>query len=284
MLTLVEQEILKKYKNKSYFSLHLNVVAAILAYIFLVYVGVTSDISDILIVPLIAYVCLSMFVLAHESIHNRANKLVGIVFGLLMLVNFYATKHSHLLHHEHTNKKNLDPENIHPKLKAVPIVIFTLLGTPFRWFSVIMSFFPNASKKVRILNKPLIFVKDRHNNTSSKLTVALEFFIIALSFVYGFTKELLLFWLIPGSISVSLVALFFIYLPHRDLPSDNNFVSVRIFNNDKKWVRMFHWSVVFNACNYHGTHHAYPSIMAMHLPAVTKELKGVMREKGVSGL
>ena len=283
MLTSKEQEILKKYNNKSYFSLHLNVVAASILYVLFVYLGITSNIPDFVIIPLIAYVCLMMFLLTHETIHGHLNKTVGIIFGFFTLVNFHATNYSHLQHHKYTNKGSLDCESVHPRVGAVSIFIATLLGTPFRWFSVIMSFFPNASKRIGILEKPRILAKDRHNNNSSKITVAVEFVLIALSFIFGFFNEILLFWLIPGSINVVLVGLFFIYLPHKNLPNDDNFVSAKNFNVGKKWVKIFHWSVVFNTFNYHGTHHSYPSIMVMHLPSATVELEESMRTRGVGG-
>jgi fatty acid desaturase len=286
----LETEVIKKYKQKSYASLYVNTAIAPLAYILVVVLGIKSQIPDVLLIPVITYLFVMMFAIGHESVHKHfpnkvVNELVGTIFGFVTLIGFHITRNSHMPHHMYTNKRPLDTESVHPKLPTFFLTIYTLLGIPFKWFSVIMSLFPRASKKVRALRNPPILGKDRHNNVSSKWTFITEMIIIVMSFVFGFTYELVIFWLIPGSLTMMVVGLFFIHFPHRNLPNDDRFVSVKNLIKNKPWIeKSLKWSIVFNGLNYHGTHHAYPSVMAMHLPGVTKELNVVMKQKGLNNL
>ena len=195
-------------------------------------------------------VTFSMFSVLHESIHHLVGRpnWINQVFGRLSIpfVSLFGTfpmlAYIHLTHHRNTN------ENIHDDPDA-----WSTAGPrwqlPLRWLTIDAWYcrFYLASLRRRPRKEVLGF--------ATSLTAALVF--VATILILGYWRELALIYFIPQRIGMVILAWWFDWLPHHDLPTvkTDRFRGTRVRVG---WERVLCPLLVYQ--NYHLVHHIHPAI------------------------
>lgn len=196
------------------------------------------------------FVTVSMFIVAHESIHHTVGRpnWINQVFGRLSMpfVSLFGTfpmlAYTHLAHHRNTN------ENIQDDPDA-----WSITGPrwqlPLRWLTIDAWYcrFYLARLRRRPRKEAVGF--------AIYLTLALVF--VTAMLVLGYGRELVLIYFIPQRIGVGVLAWWFDWLPHHGLVTVRS-DRFRVARVRVGWERVLCPLLMYQ--NYHLVHHIHTAI------------------------
>jgi beta-carotene hydroxylase len=184
-----------------------------------------------------------IFTVMHEACHknisrkySRLEYAMGVVSCLLFHGSYDQFISIHLQHHNKVNVKGEDPD-LHAE---GPITLKTL----FTWGCTLLVYL-------------VFFIKNGMFQKRRQWGVVLPYvFIISLyvvSLFYGFTLELVLFWLIPTFFGTILTIYVFDHLPHRPHKDPGKYTNASFYpRKGMDWFYFMH--------SHHLVHHLWPSI------------------------
>jgi len=206
---------------------------------------------------------------AHGSIATRKyaylNSVVGHVAAMCFPVPFPAFKHLHLMHHKHTNEEGKDPDMW---AGAGPVYLL-----PLRWMTLELKYYVSYLPKLhtRPQLEQLVAVTE---------LVVMYGFMFAL-FQYGYGREALYGWVIPGRVSVFILGYLFDYLPHRPhgIPKKvDPYKATHVTSLVNKETAALTWPMLYQ--NYHNIHHLAPYIPFYLYAKVWYKLRPELVAKG----
>jgi ferredoxin-NADP reductase/fatty acid desaturase len=207
--------------------------------------------SPWLTVPIGAAVTFLMFSVLHEATHHAisTNTRLNNTFGHLSqpFVAAYTTfplmQFIHIEHHRNTNEsKASDPD------------AWTSEGPwwqlPFRWATIDVWYMAFYLRRLRQRPQPEVVL-----TLATFMAVASIFAAIAAT---GHLYELVVLYLVPQRIGLTILAWWFDYLPHHGLTAtqrENKYRATRVRVGGEAWL-----TPLFVYQNYHLVHHLHPSV------------------------
>ncbi|MCW2737539.1 fatty acid desaturase [Nocardioides sp.] len=207
--------------------------------------------SPWLTVPIGAAVTFLMFSVLHEATHHAisTDTRLNNAFGHLSqpFVAAYTTfplmQFIHIEHHRNTNEpKASDPD------------AWTSEGPwwqlPFRWATIDVWYVVFYLRRLRGRPRSEVVV-----TLATFLSVASVFAAVAAT---GFLYELVVLYLVPQRIGLTILAWWFDYLPHHGLTAtqrENKYRATRVRVGGEAWL-----TPLFVYQNYHLVHHLHPSV------------------------
>jgi beta-carotene hydroxylase len=213
----------------------------------------------------------------HEACHGNIagrdsrwiwlNHLVGMLSGAILLHEYKAFRHMHLMHHRDTNDDDLDPDRW---LKVSnPLVVL------FRCFTIVPFY------HYFFIHKIALNPKDPSNFKVTAHVMAVYWLLYSIAFwlcVAGFWREVLALWLLPQWIGSAIIIYFFAYLPHKPHDTKNKWLATRIVKISGPMAKIVNWVYLFQ--NYHLIHHLFPRIPFYLYPEAFQDLKPVLEKQG----
>jgi beta-carotene hydroxylase len=213
----------------------------------------------------------------HEACHGNIagrdgrwmwfNHLIGMICGAILLHEYKAFRHMHLMHHRETNDDDLDPD--HWVKVSNPFMVF------FRCFTIVPFYHYFFFKKIAL--NP----KDPTNFKVTAHVLAVYWVLYSLSFwlcLTGFTREVMALWIGPHWIGSAIIIYFFAYLPHKPHDTKNRWKATKIVNISGPMAKIINWVYLFQ--NYHLIHHLYPRIPFYLYPEAFRDLRPVLDRQG----
>ncbi|MGW4524556.1 fatty acid desaturase [Amycolatopsis sp. NPDC004378] len=207
--------------------------------------------SPVFTVPLHALVTFTMFTVVHESVHHAAGKLTWVneVLGRLAMpfvaayASFPLLRFVHSEHHRHTNAdSHTDPD------------AWTSQGSwwqlPFRWLTI--DFWYARFYTAHVRGRP------PQERAETILALSLAFAAAAALVASGHGWELLVGYVLPQRLGLALLAWWFDWLPHHDLPAAqprDKYGTTRV-RVGLEWLM----TPIMLFQNYHLVHHLHPAV------------------------
>lgn len=205
--------------------------------------------------------CLNLsFTIWHEAVHGTVsrsswvNTATGILGGFPALIPYFFIRRDHLLHHEFANDPKRDPDWW--------FAAKSIWSLPLRYPAGV-----REAKRIVTDSKPPAWEAwaDR-----AILLVALGAMIALVA--GGHAWALLWAWILPKGVAMWIHAWYVNVLPHRELPAER-YRDTRIFP--------IGWLNPLMLChNYHGVHHAWPTIPWHRYPAAFRAQREVLEKRG----
>jgi len=213
----------------------------------------------------------------HEASHGNIagrddrwmwlNHLIGLLSGAILLHEYKAFRHMHLMHHRETNDDDLDPDHW--------VKVSNPLAVLFRCFTIVPFYHHFFFKKIALNPKD----PSNFNVTAHVLAMYWGLYTIALWLcMFGYWREVLALWLGPHWIGSAIIIFFFAYLPHKPHDTKNKWHATRIVNVSGPWAIFVNWLYLFQ--NYHLIHHLFPRIPFYLYPEAFQDLKPVLEKEG----
>ena len=213
----------------------------------------------------------------HEACHGNIagrdsrwmwlNHLIGIICGAILLHEYKAFRHIHLMHHRETNDDELDPDHW-VKVKH-PLAVL------FRCFTIVPYYHHFFFQKIALNPKaPANFKTTVHVMAVYSVLYALAFWLCA----FGYWREVLMLWLGPHLIGSAIIIYFFAYLPHKPHDTKNRWRATKIVKVSGPAARLINWLYLFQ--NYHLIHHLFPRIPFYLYSEAFQDLKPVLEKEG----
>lgn len=213
--------------------------------------GISHLIAPSAAIALQAVAAFMQFTVLHDGVHRSISRqypllnsvVTNVAGAFLGLVGVGAAfRYAHFKHHRHTNEINVDPD------------LWSGLGSrllmPLHWATADFYY-------------GYVILKD-WSEIPGKERLQMVFGVLLLAGVFaafawaGYTKEALLYWILPSRFAIIWLAFAFNYLPHH--PHDveqrhNPYASTNVRHGGDavlKWVFLYQ--------NYHLIHHLFPSV------------------------
>lgn len=213
----------------------------------------------------------------HEACHGNIagrnsrwmwlNHLVGFLCGALLLHEYKAFRHMHLMHHRDTNDAEMDPDNWvdvkHP------------LAVAFRCLTIVFYYHHFFFEKVAL--KPE--VPGNFRVTAHVIAVYWGLYTIAFWLcVAGYWREVIALWLVPHWLASAMIIFFFAWLTHQPHVARERYRDTNVFWVKGLTAKVVDWMYFFQ--NFHLIHHLFPRIPFYHYRRVFNELKPVLEKQG----
>ena len=213
----------------------------------------------------------------HEACHGNIagrdsrwmwlNHLIGFLSGAILLHEYKAFRHLHLMHHRDTNDDDLDPDHW--------VKVRNPLTVLFRCLTIVPFYHAFFFRKVALNPKdPANFKVTAHVIAMYWLLYSIAFWLI----VFGFWREVLALWLGPHWIGSAIIIFFFAYVPHQPHDTKERYRNTKIYKVNGLWGRAVNWAYLFQ--NYHLIHHLFPRIPFYLYPEAFKGLRPMLERKG----
>jgi beta-carotene hydroxylase len=216
------------------------------------------------------------YVLAHEAIHSNIgregrpwrfwNQLTGQIMTLPLLLPFSMLKVMHLLHHQHTNHPDKDPDAIHAAPNAITALVRSWLnrqpgagGTAARWRRHVAELGTREAKRALVE------------------TMALQVVVMAFFFAMawrGYAIEVALLWWLPRHIGLSYIHVVLSWAPHHPHGRAGRYHKTRILRHPFGVRGSL-------GIDYHLIHHLYPFIPVHATAAAYRAMKPLLEARGV---
>lgn len=201
-----------------------------------------------------SFCCYTMFTVVHDAVHRSVsyNKYVNDFFGMTAIIwlgptsNWYGFRRLHLIHHSHTNDKDVDPDTYSSTKGPGGKYL-----TPFRWLTLDLSYWAYLL--------PQLHKQPTHEIIHFVVYESIMALLIVHSCLNGYFSYLLQYWIIPARIAVFLLAIFFDYIPHEPylIKRSVDKYKTTAYIDTPNFVRPF-WSLISYNQDYHAIHHLYP--------------------------
>jgi fatty acid desaturase len=222
-----------------------------------------------------AIVLVFLFCPLHEVIHETAfasrpaNRVVGFLLGLVLLLPPRYFRAFHMTHHRYTQDPERDPELISPKPSGLWQYIHHISGFPF-WLGqarvIVRNAFGDFDEFVPVSQRgALVF--------EARLYLIIYALAIAISLVVGSTA-LWWYWVVPVLLGQPFLRLFLL-AEHTGCPLERSMFSNTRTTLTNAVMRRLCWNM-----NFHTEHHAYAGIPFHRLPESHVLLRGHLRNIG----
>jgi beta-carotene hydroxylase len=216
------------------------------------------------------------YVIGHEAMHSNIgqegtrrrfwNELTGQISTIQLILPFSMVKAMHLLHHQHTNDPDKDPDAIHAAPNVVMAVVRSWLnrqpgagGTGARWRRHVAELGTPAAKRALA-------------ETMALQLVAMAFFF-AMAW-NGHAIVVALLWWLPRHIGLSYIHAVLSWAPHHPHGRSGRYENTGIIRH---WLG--HWGSM--GIDFHLIHHLYPYIPVHACKAAYREMKPILEARGV---
>lgn len=213
----------------------------------------------------------------HEASHGNIagrdskwmwlNHLIGILSGAILLHEYRAFRHMHLMHHRETNDDDLDPD--HWVKVSNPLIVL------FRCFTIVPFYHYFFFCKIAL--NP----KDRANFKVTVHVLAVYWVLYSIAFwlsMSGYWLETFTLWIAPHWIGSAIIIYFFAYLPHKPHDTKNRWQATKIIKVSGPSAKIVNWVYLFQ--NYHLIHHLFPRIPFYLYPEAFQDLRPVLDKQG----
>jgi beta-carotene hydroxylase len=216
------------------------------------------------------------YVVAHEAMHSNLgqagtrqrfwNELTGQISTIPLILPFSMVKIMHLLHHQHTNDPDKDPDAIHAAPNVGMAVVRSWLnrqpgagGTGARW-----------RRHVRELGTP---------EAKRALVELMAFQVLGMAIFFGMAWSghaivVALLWWLPRHIALSYIHAVLSWAPHHPHTGTGRYENTGIIRH---WLG--HWGSM--GIDFHMIHHLYPYIPVHACKAAYLEMKPILQARGV---
>lgn len=212
-----------------------------------------------------------LFTVLHDASHRALaqnewiNDAIGSVAAFILspIAGMRVFRFIHMQHHRFTNEGGAnDPDEWCGKGRA-----WTL---PFRWMTLDWHYLAWYQKKWA--SRPL---KERG---ALVLTSSLGITLLLLLNLNGYSKWVLMLWLIPSRIATGWLALAFDFLPHypHDVKASENELRASHVKPNCSWIM----TPLFLCQNYHLIHHLYPRAPFYRYPWIWHSAKKELLQAG----
>lgn len=213
----------------------------------------------------------------HEACHGNIagresrwiwlNHLVGFLCGALLLHEYKAFRHMHLMHHRDTNDPEMDPDNWvdvkHP------------LAVLFRCLTIVAYYHYFFFKKIALRpDGPGNFNVTAHVIAAYWGLYSIAFWLIA----FGYWREVLALWLVPHWLGSALIIFFFAWLTHQPHVAKERYRDTNVFWVKGPLATLADWGYLFQ--NFHLIHHLFPRIPFYKYREAFNELEPTLRRQG----
>jgi fatty acid desaturase len=223
-----------------------------------------SPILSFLISTLAAY---AAFTVAHDAAHRSVarapwiNEGVGRLSAWILTGPFPALKEAHLAHHRDVNDPDKDPDHYSASQHAWQL--------PLRWWTQDLYYYVWFFRR---WNKIKVAVR-----VETLATLVCLIAVIGFGVSQGWTRELLLYWLLPARLAIGMLSFAFDWLPqhpHSILGRQDRFRATHITEGPL-------FNVLFLFQNLHQVHHMYPGIPFYRYQRVWEAKRAEWVAKGV---
>ena len=216
------------------------------------------------------------YAIGHEAMHSNIgqegtkrrfwNELTGQISTILLILPFSMVKIMHLLHHQHTNDPDRDPDAIHAAPNVAMAVVRSWLnrqpgagGTGARWRRHVRELGTPAAR--RALVELMVF----------QVAAMAFFFAMAWS---GHAILVAMLWWLPRHIGLSYIHAVLSWAPHHPHGKTGRYENTGIIRH---WLG--HWGSM--GIDFHMIHHLYPYIPVHACKAAYHEMKPILEARGV---
>lgn len=212
---------------------------------------ILSLIQLILSIIIISFSCYSQFTVIHEASHSNISKnrylndIIGLIasFWLGPTGNWYGFKFHHLDHHTYTNNINLDPDMwcSDKGFGGKKLILFRWMTLDYHY---IYCCFKSKSRMSSYYMKQII------------IEFIIKFIMAFIVYYYFGFNNVLLFWVIPSRLSITLLAFAFDYLPHypHDVKKNENKYLTTSYISCPWFIKLLLSPIAFYQ-DYHIIHH-----------------------------
>ncbi|GAB4240762.1 MAG: hypothetical protein Kow0032_28600 [Methyloligellaceae bacterium] len=257
--------------------------SVILAFALIASFALVCTLGAMRIIPLWAGMILNSLILyaiqtpLHEACHGNIagrdgrwmwlNHLIGYLCGALLLHEYKAFRHMHLMHHRDTNDEELDPDHWvdvkHP------------LAVLFRCLTIVPYYHHFFFKQVALKpDQPGNFKVAAHVIAAYWVLYSIAFWLI----VFGYWREVVMLWLLPHWLGSALIIFFFAWLTHQPHVAKERYRDTNVFLVNGPLAKIVDWLYLFQ--NFHLIHHLYPRIPFYLYRKVFSELRPVLEKQG----
>lgn len=211
---------------------------------------VFSMIIMLISIIVISFACYAQFTVIHEAAHSNIskNKTMNDIIGLISSVwlgpfgTWYGFKYHHLNHHMYTNNIENDPD-MWCSEKGFGGKKFILLRWATLDFHYVYSY---------IIDKKISLNYSRLVAFEMIIKSILTFWII---YMFNF-NNILIFWILPSRLAITLLAFAFDYLPHypHDVNKNENKYLTTSYISFPWFIKLFLSPIAFYQ-DYHIIHH-----------------------------
>ena len=231
------------------------------------------------IIPLWLGLILNSFILyadqtpLHEAVHGSIagrhkkymwlNHTIGFLCGIVLIHEYKMFRVMHTMHHRDTNNPDYDPDVwIFSKNKIS--VILRCLTIPLSYhFYFFKKIFLDKEYRREVIHVFLVYWG--------------LYSVITWFFIFGYGLEILVLWVIPHFIGSGLIIYFFGYLVHPEEHQDR-YQNTRILEFKGSFAPIVNFVWFFQT--FHLIHHLYPRIPFYKYPAVYRDLRPLLLDKG----
>lgn len=203
-----------------------------------------------------------LFTLLHETSHRtafaapRANKIVGMVCGFLLLIPPLWFRYFHLAHHRHTHDPDNDPELSSPKPETALQYAWHVSGLPV-WWGQIRTFLGLLAGRA---NANYLPPNARPRIVAQARLMAVVYGVLIAGSLGLSNPVLFWLWVVPALLGQPFLRLYLLAEHGRCPHVANMFANTRTtFTN--RAIRRLAWNMP-----YHAEHHAYPAVPFHRLP------------------
>lgn len=213
----------------------------------------------------------------HEACHGNIagrdkswmwlNHLIGFLSGAILLHEYKAFRHLHLMHHRETNDGDLDPDHWLKVTNPLTVLFRCLTIVPFYHY-----FF---------FHKVALNPKEAANFKVTAHVIAVYWLLYSIAFwlcIFGYWREVLALWLGPHWIGSAIIIYFFAYLPHKPHDTKQRYRHTRIYQVSGPLAKIVNGLYLFQ--NYHLIHHLFPRIPFYLYGQAFKDLRPILKREG----
>jgi len=203
----------------------------------------------------------------HDSRWMWLNHLIGFLCGALLLHEYRAFRHMHLMHHRETNDEEMDPDSWVDVKHPIAILFrcLTIVGYYHHFFLKQIALSPDVPGNFKVTT---------HVIAAYWCLYSIAFWLMAL----GYWREVVMLWLLPQWLGSAIIIFFFAWLPHQPHVARERYRDTNIFWFSGPLAKIVDWLYMFQ--NFHLIHHLFPRIPFYMYRKVFKELRPVLEKQG----
>ena len=264
--------IARKYMGEPAPIVGLFAAAIVLAYIFVVYAGITGLWPVWLAFVIASYLAFMAYTPLHESVHQNicgrdkrfrwANDLVGYLAASILGFSFNAHKWAHRVHHLKTNVPGEDPDHVF----RGNVVYDSLLGGVLLVANEYRMFFRDAYPKLDGKRQAIV------------LAEIITFVGWRVVLAWWFPEETLLLCVLTSIAGVTWLVIIFAWLVHIPFDRTERYKDTSTYLLPRALHRIGTWLWLWQ--NYHTIHHLFPRIAFYKYETVYNQIEPGLRERG----
>lgn len=251
-----------------------NVVWPLLGWLAVVLLVRAGSVPLVVGVVLAALLLQALYMPVHEAVHRTVSagrsrltwldRVVGSVAAWMLLTSFVEHRHSHLLHHTHTNDEG-DPDVLNAEGTPADIVIRIVLGAVLYPVVPFLSLVPGG---LRLLPSPIrgrlgaaAAFRPTEIQRAQRIVTWSHLAVLAVGTLTGFAVEVWLLFYLPVWLGRFWLSLVFGWLPHHPHDEVGRYRDTRVFTFPGS-------TFLIRGHDYHLLHHLFPRVPHYKLRAL----------------